>query len=67
MLVLSGARSLLATTHPTLFLCIHGEDVRQQCYLFLRSLGYQLQPIGQTSIEQCNTIFATLKTKAAPS
>jgi FkbM family methyltransferase len=58
MQVFSGAKSMLANAHPTIFLATHGNDVHHQCCEFLTSLGYQLQPIGGKSLEQTDEILA---------
>lgn len=52
MLVLKGARSLLTTTRPTLFLATHGRLMREGCCDFLNALGYELSPIGKTNVEE---------------
>ncbi len=45
MLVLWGAKSMLANRRPTLFLTTHGPSLHQQSCQFLDSLGYQLEEI----------------------
>lgn len=59
MRVLLGARGTLTTARPTLFLSVHGRDLHRQCCQFLRSLGYQLQPVGQRSIERSEMMLAS--------
>lgn len=44
--VLEGARNLLSTARPTLFLSTHGAIVHQACCRFLAQLGYHIQPIS---------------------
>jgi FkbM family methyltransferase len=58
MLVLTGATSLLASAHPTLFLATHKDDLHQESCQLLRSLGYELQVIDEKSLEQSNEILA---------
>jgi FkbM family methyltransferase len=61
MQVFSGAKSMLANAHPTIFLATHGNDVHHQCCEFLTSLGYQLQPIDGKSLAQTDEILAYCK------
>jgi len=58
MLVLTGARSVLRTAHPTLFLATHGYDLHQQCCQVLSSLRYEVQTIDAKSVEHSNEILA---------
>jgi hypothetical protein len=58
MLVLSGARSLLATARPIVFLATHGPDLHQQCCGLLQSLGYHLEAIGGSKREQLDEMLA---------
>jgi len=46
-LVLSGAKSILANHHPTMFLATHGIEVWQQCIAFLKSIGYHLDSLDK--------------------
>lgn len=43
--VLEGARQTLERAHPTIFLSLHGEDLKTRCMAFLRNLGYEFQEI----------------------
>jgi FkbM family methyltransferase len=61
MLVLSGAKSILANAYITLFLATHGPDVHRKCCEFLRSLGYYLQPIIGDGVEETDEILAYRK------
>ncbi|AOX02603.1 methyltransferase [Moorena producens PAL-8-15-08-1] len=45
--VLLGAKSLLESAHPTIFLSIHGRPVYQQCCQLLESLGYKIQVLDK--------------------
>ena len=58
MLVLSGAKDVLAEWYPTLFLATHGSRTHQQCCQFLESLGYQLQAIDGKTLEQSSEVLA---------
>ncbi|CAN1210585.1 Methyltransferase FkbM family protein [Tumidithrix helvetica PCC 7403] len=57
--ILSGAKSMLAEVHPTIFLATHGEEVKEQCLTILRSLNYQLTAIGGSNLEKADEILAT--------
>ncbi len=58
MLVLSGAKSVLKTYRPHIFLATHGLHVHKEACEFLKSLGYQLQAIGSKSIEETDELIA---------
>lgn len=60
--VLLGAKSLLAGSHPTLFLATHGEDSHRQCCHILSELRYDLRPIGADCVEQTDELLATYTT-----
>lgn len=57
-LALSGARSMLASAHPTIFLATHGSSVHQECCRLLHALDYQLHSIDQTELDQSSEILA---------
>jgi FkbM family methyltransferase len=61
LLVLSGAKSILAKYYPTIFLSTHGIEVHQQCCEFLRLIGYDLQSISDKRVEESNEIMAFKK------
>lgn len=61
MLVLSGARTLLREAHPTIVLSTHGPDVHEQCCAFLRSLGYELMPLGGEDVRKVYEIVAVYR------
>jgi FkbM family methyltransferase len=44
--VLTGAQALLAKSHPKIFLSTHGDQMRTECFTFLRDLRYQITPIN---------------------
>lgn len=58
MQVLLGAKLLLTSSHPYVFLTTHGEDIHRQCCQFLIELGYRLRPIGADRVEQTDEILA---------
>ena len=58
-LALAGAESMLAKTHPTIFLATHGFTVHQKCCQMLQSLNYQLKPLDGRNLELSNEILAT--------
>ncbi|NIP82437.1 MAG: FkbM family methyltransferase, partial [Gemmatimonadetes bacterium] len=48
--VLAGARELLRTVRPTLFLSTHGRELNRMCRLFLNGLGYDVLGIDDDSV-----------------
>ena len=58
ILVLKGAQTLLAERGPTIFLATHGRFMRDTCCEFLNALGYELDPIGKTSLEEADEFLA---------
>ena len=44
--VLQGAASLLASAKPTIFLSLHGDDLKKACLEILAGYGYTFQDIG---------------------
>jgi FkbM family methyltransferase len=56
MQVLAGARELLASARPILFLSTHGPDIHAQCCLHLENIGYTLQPMRGTSLSAATGI-----------
>jgi FkbM family methyltransferase len=59
MLVLTGARVLLGSRRPTVFLATHGQGLHQQCCDLLASFGYHLRPIGADNLEQSDEVVAS--------
>jgi FkbM family methyltransferase len=57
-LVLQGGKSVLSGLHPRIFLATHGSEVHRECCRLLRSLGYELKPIGGRSLEEASEIVA---------
>jgi len=41
--VLKGAKDLIATKKPTIFLSVHTKDIRKKCHQFLKMNGYNLE------------------------
>lgn len=64
-LVLSGARAMLAERHPTIFLATHGETVHRNCCDLLQSLGYELEPIGESRLAECDELIARPRERAS--
>jgi FkbM family methyltransferase len=56
--VLSGARQLLARTHPAIFLSTHGQDLHRKCSGFLISLGYSLRAIDKKDVKESDELLA---------
>jgi hypothetical protein len=57
MLVLSGAKSILAKFHPTIFLATHSDKVHTQCCNLLESLDYELQPITGANVKYSDELL----------
>ena len=58
MLVFSGAKLVLESGCPTIFLATHGCEVHQACCNYLLSLGYSLKPIVGRSIDATDEVLA---------
>lgn len=59
-LVLKGAQDLLKINHPIIFLSIHSDLLREECFNFLLSMGYNLFPIKEEDLNKANEILAKL-------
>ncbi len=58
LLVLQGARRLLAAFRPIVYLSTDTGDLHQQCCRFLGSLQYDLQPIDAATLDASYEILA---------
>lgn len=56
--VLRGAKNMLSVHRPTIFLATHGKETHAECCQLLRSLGYRLEPLGGTSLEETDEVTA---------
>jgi FkbM family methyltransferase len=56
--VLEGARELIRSTRPVIFLSTHGPALHRQCLSWLRDDGYRLQPILGGDIDGATEILA---------
>lgn len=56
--VLRGALKTLSTHRPGIFLATHGKEFHRQSCEFLRSMGYELEPISAPEVDQTDEIFA---------
>lgn len=54
---LVGMKSLLEKAHPTLILATHGDEIQKRCRAFLHALGYEIQVIGEKSIEEADELL----------
>lgn len=59
-LVLKGAQNLLKVNHPIIFISIHSDSLREECFNFLLSLGYNLFSIKEKDLNKANEILAKL-------
>ena len=55
---LEGCARVIDVHHPIIVLSTHGPDVHRRCCHFLDSAGYNLTPIGETSIDECRELIA---------
>ncbi len=53
--VLKGAEATLKKFHPFIFLSVHGEKLKEECFAILRDCGYNLESTGDSG--QANKIF----------
>jgi FkbM family methyltransferase len=58
-LVLRGARRLLASQHPAIFLATHGSNMHRECSEILRGLGYNLKPVDGKPLQASEEVLAT--------
>lgn len=49
---LTGAKELLRTKKPVIFLATHGDEVKEKCLSLLKQFGYSIKPIDNLTIEQ---------------
>lgn len=56
--VLKGAREILATRRPTVFLATHGAEVHAACCGYLQELGYDLRAVEGGSIADTDELVA---------
>jgi FkbM family methyltransferase len=61
MLVFHGARSIISSHHPTIFLSTHGKEIHNECCRHLKSLGYDLLPIVGSNIDETSEIFCQMR------
>ena len=57
-LVLKGAEAIIGEQHPTIFLSLHGNEVREQCGNFLRGLNYHSEPTDGRQLNEAGEILA---------
>lgn len=55
---LRGARNILTSAAPKLFVATHGTQVHQECCAFLKELGYQVQVLEWLEPEQRGELYA---------
>lgn len=58
-MVLQGAKTLLETHHPTIFLATHGTEAHNQCIDILRGFGYTLASMDEFPLESTREVLAT--------
>lgn len=55
--ILSGGKTIISESHPTIFLATHGKLVHQKCCKFLKDLGYAAFPLNNSSVEEANELL----------
>lgn len=55
--VLDGARTILTTARPTLFLSTHGKPVHDACCEYLWALNYELKPILGNDLSNASEVL----------
>jgi FkbM family methyltransferase len=56
--VLKGARRVLTSARPIIFVATHGQDVHRACCSFLSSMGYSVAPIDTDMIDASREVLA---------
>jgi FkbM family methyltransferase len=59
MLALRGAQSVLSGYRPTIFLATHGYEAHRKCCGVLNTFGYELRPLGRSSLDLADEVLAT--------
>jgi FkbM family methyltransferase len=55
---LSGARQVLRTHHPTVFLATHGARLHADCCSLLRELGYTMRGVDGSPVSETDELIA---------
>jgi hypothetical protein len=55
---LLGAKTVIQKAHPLIFLATHSVELHRTCCQFLKSLGYDLKPVGEKSLGVNDEILA---------
>ncbi len=55
---LHGAKMLLSTYHPVIFLATHSPSLHRDCWEFLESLGYKLKAVTGPNLGETDEIYA---------
>lgn len=59
---LNGAKAILETLHPVIFLATHGSIVHRDCVQLLQSFGYQIHSINEElNLEQSDELIAIIR------
>ena len=56
--VLKGAKNLISSHSPMIFLATHGKDVHEECCKFLRSFNYCLESLNEKPVEETDEMLA---------
>lgn len=58
LLALEGARKLISTTHPKLFVATHSLGIHEDCCALLKQMGYSVQVLEWQSAEKRGELYA---------
>ena len=56
--VLDGAAGILRSTHPILFIALHGSAAKRDCLARLQSNGYQVDCLDAQTLDKASEILA---------
>lgn len=59
--VIEGARQLLESAKPVIFLATHGSDVHAKCVHLLSSIGYGLEALDGRPVDSSSELLATAR------
>lgn len=58
--VLAGARALIARSHPTMLIAIHGDEAAHECFSILDHDGYEMTSLRGRKIDNVETMPAEI-------
>ncbi len=58
MYALDGCKNMLKQYHPMIFLSVHSSDLRRECFTFLKSMKYNIDPIDNDNLDFAYEVLA---------